>query len=252
MTCSVFGSTMASVELRLESARRDRLGVDWAAISIALAKKAAMPARSRGRKVPTRLHIRASEHQAFRISPLRPDHAVKERGERQRRSSKRTLLQGESVSWHLISKRRRKTQDAQLLSHRRTSITGFAVMQHRSRTPCTGILPSARSPFCPANSRNQARMALLTRQWKQLIPELWRRAKFRPLPRSLSRDRRQYFSFMATILSRRSAPGSRGATTDPTVAATLTHTTAADGDLLSSKDYTVSGQKPRLEPQSRL
>jgi len=35
------------------------------------------------------------------------------------------------------------------------------------------------------------------------------------------------------------AQGSTGATTDPTVAATLAHTTAADGDLLSSKDYTV-------------
>ncbi len=33
--------------------------------------------------------------------------------------------------------------------------------------------------------------------------------------------------------------GSRGAPTDPTVAATLARTTAADGDLLSSKDYTV-------------
>jgi hypothetical protein len=33
--------------------------------------------------------------------------------------------------------------------------------------------------------------------------------------------------------------GSSGATTDPTVAATLARTTAADGDLLSSKDYTV-------------
>ncbi len=33
--------------------------------------------------------------------------------------------------------------------------------------------------------------------------------------------------------------GSSGAATDPTVAATLARTTAADGDLLSSKDYTV-------------
>jgi hypothetical protein len=33
--------------------------------------------------------------------------------------------------------------------------------------------------------------------------------------------------------------GSRGAATDPAVAATIAHTTAADGDLLSSKDYTV-------------
>lgn len=32
---------------------------------------------------------------------------------------------------------------------------------------------------------------------------------------------------------------SRSAITDPTVAATLAHTTAADGDLLSSKDYSV-------------
>jgi hypothetical protein len=42
------------------------------------------------------------------------------------------------------------------------------------------------------------------------------------------------------------AQGSRGGTTDPTLAATLAHTTAADGDLLSSKDYTVWAKRDDL------
>jgi hypothetical protein len=40
--------------------------------------------------------------------------------------------------------------------------------------------------------------------------------------------------------------GSSGATTDPTLAATLARTTAADGDLLSSKDYTVWAKRDDL------
>ena len=42
------------------------------------------------------------------------------------------------------------------------------------------------------------------------------------------------------------AQGSSGATTDPTLASTLARTTAADGDLLSSKDYTVWAKRDDL------
>jgi hypothetical protein len=42
------------------------------------------------------------------------------------------------------------------------------------------------------------------------------------------------------------AQAGRGAATDPTLAATLAHTTAADGDLLASKDYTVWAKRDDL------
>ncbi len=42
------------------------------------------------------------------------------------------------------------------------------------------------------------------------------------------------------------AKGSIGATTNPTIAASLARTTAADGDLLSSKDYTVWAKRDDL------
>ena len=91
-------------------------------------------------------------------------------------------------------------------------------------------------------------MALLTRLWKELIRELWQQPRF---PTTISGG--LPFGTAACIFFHgydsyaEWAKGSTGGgTTDPTVAATLARTTAADGDLLSSKDYTVWAKRDDL------
>ena len=197
------------------------------------------------RKRSTRLHIGASEHQAFSITP-ETGSCREYRAERQRRAGCIGIMV------HYPNEGETPGCSASVASPH----VYYWFRCHAAAQPY-----SLHRMFCPrrkswssrANTRNQARMALLTRLWKELIRELWRRADSNHYYAavSLSGPPRGLF-FHGYDSYAEWAQGSRGGgTTDPTVAVP-SPTPQRPMAICSHQGLHRVGETRRLEPQSRL